>query len=61
MYFAPNKSYTYLPNFEQSSLAFLITYTYESDEIIITITDQNGRPLQTEDKVNLVFLIDKCG
>ena len=28
------------------------------DEIAITFADQNGRPLVTEDKVNLKFLIN---
>ena len=29
------------------------------DEIIITFTDQNGKPLQIEDKANLTLLINK--
>ena len=59
--FAPNKWYTYLLYFEQSNLVFLKTYKTEFDEVIITITDQNRRPLQIEDKLNLVLLIHKCG
>ena len=31
----------------------------EFDEIIITFTDQNGRPLEIADKVNLTLLINK--
>ena len=31
----------------------------EFDEIIITFTDQNGRALEIEDKVNLKFFINK--
>ena len=54
----PNKSYAYLLNVEPHELVFLKTYTTESDEIIIT-TDQNGRPLEIEDKVNLTLLINK--
>ena len=38
---------------------FSKTYSTESDEIIITSTDLNGRPLEREDKVNLTFLINK--
>ena len=29
------------------------------DEIIVIFTDQNGRPLEIEVKVNLTFLINK--
>ena len=57
--FTPNKSYAYLLNVEPSNLEFLKTYDTEFDEIIITFTDQNGRPLKTEDKVDLTLLINK--
>ena len=42
---------------EPSNLVFL--KTFEFDEIIITYTDQNSRPLEREDKVNFILLIDK--
>ena len=35
------------------------TYNTKFDEIIITFTDQNGRPLKIEDKINLTLLINK--
>ena len=38
---------------------FLKTYGTELDEVITTFTDQNGRPLEIEDKVNLTLLISK--
>ena len=38
--FTPNKSYAYLLNVFQ---CFLKTYNTEFDEIILTVTDQNGR------------------
>ena len=57
--FAPNNSYAYLSNEEPSHLVLLKIYNTEFDEIIITFTDQNGRPLKTEDKVNLTLLINK--
>ena len=38
---------------------FLKTYNTDFDGIIIRLTDQNGRPLETEDKVNLTLLINK--
>ena len=35
------------------------TCNTEFDEIIITFTNQNTRPLETEDQVNLALLINK--
>ena len=57
--FTLNKSYAYFLNVEPSNLVFLKTYNIEFDEIIILITDQNGRPLQIGVKVNLILLINK--
>ena len=57
--FTPNKSHTYLLNVGPSNLVFLKTYNTEFDKIIITFTDQNGRPLEIKDKVNLTLLINK--
>ena len=55
----PNKSYAHLLNVEQSNLVFLKTYNTERSEIIIAFTDQNDRPLEIEDKVNLTMFINK--
>ena len=57
--FTPNKSYTYLLNIEPINLVLLKTYNVEFDEIIITFTDQNGKLLGIEDKVNLTLLVNK--
>ena len=57
--FTPNKSYAYLLNIEPSNLVFLKTYNTDFNEIIITFRDQNRRPLEIEDKVNLTLLINK--
>ena len=57
--FTPNKSYAKLLNLEPSNLVFLKTYNTEFGEIVITLTDQNVRPLEMEDKVNLTSLINK--
>ena len=46
-------------NVETSNLVFLKTYGTEFDEVIITFTDQKGRTLEIEDKVNLTLLINK--
>ena len=57
--FTPNKSYAYLLNVEPSKIIFLKTYNTEFGEIIITFTDQNVRPFEIEDQVNLTLLINK--
>ena len=40
-------------NVEPGNLVFLKTDNTDFDEIIITFTNQNGRPLEIEDKINL--------
>ena len=57
--FRPSKSYAYLLNVEPSNLVFLKTLNTKFDEIIIKFTDQNDRPLEIEDIVNLILLINK--
>ena len=56
--FSPNKSYAYLLSVEPSNLVFLKTYNTEFDETIIIFIDENGKPLEVEDKVNLALLIN---
>ena len=46
-------------NIEQSNLVFLKVYNTEFDEIIIRFTEQNDRPLEIEEIVNLTLFIDK--
>ena len=48
-----------MTNVEPSNLVFLKTYNTEFLEIIMTFTDQNGRPLEIEDKVDLRLLFDE--
>ena len=55
----PNKSSSYLLNVEPSHILFLKTNNIKFDEIIITFTDQNGLPLDIEDKVNFTLYIIK--
>ena len=57
--FTSNKSYPYLLNVESRNLTFLETYKAEFDDIIIKLTDQNGKPLEIEGKVNLTLPIKK--
>ena len=47
----PNKFCVYLLYLKPSNLVFLKTYDTGSDEINITFTDQNGRPLEIEDQM----------
>ena len=58
MRFVLNNFFVYLLNVEPSNLVFLKTCNTEFDEII-TFTDQNGRQLEIEGKVNLTLFIDK--
>ena len=46
-------------NVEPSNLVFLKADENDFDEIIITFTNQNGRPSETEKKVNFALLINK--
>ena len=55
--FTPNKSYAYLLNVDSSNLVFLKTCNTEFDKILIIFTNQNGRPLKIEDKINLALLM----
>ena len=57
--FTPNKFYVYLLNVEPSNLGFLKTYNTWFREIFIKFTDQNGRALEVENKVNLTLLINQ--
>ena len=54
-----NNSYAYLLNVGPSNLVFLKTYNTEFGNIIITITNQNGKSLEIEDKTNSTLLINK--
>ena len=56
--FTPNKFYAYLLNVEASNSVFLKTHSSEFCDIIITFTEQNGRSLEIECKVNLTLIIN---
>ena len=49
--FTLSKSYAYLLNVESGNLVLFKTYDLECDELIIKTTDQNGAPLEIEDKI----------
>ena len=56
-----NKLYTYFLNVESSKSVFLFTCVsnIDFDDVMIAFTDENGRPLEKEVKVNLTLLINK--
>ena len=56
--FTSNKSYAYLLNVESSNLVIFSNNTV-FEKIIITFTDQNGRPFKIKDRVNLLLFINK--
>ena len=57
--FTPNKSYCYLLNVETNNLVFLKTYNTKFNDFTITFTDQNGRQIEIQGKVNLTLFIKK--
>ena len=46
-------------NVEPRNLVFLRTCNTELDDIAITFIGQNGEPLEIENKLNLILLINK--
>ena len=57
--FTPNKSFGYLLNVESNNLVFLKTYNIDFDDSTVTFTNEDGRPLVIEDKVNFTLLVKK--
>ena len=55
--FVPNKSFGILLDISPSNHTFLKTFNSEYDEIIIWFTDQNSKPLEIEDRINLTMVI----
>ena len=49
-WYSISKSCAYLLDVEPSNTVFLKTYITRFGDIIITFTDQNGRPLEIENK-----------
>ena len=57
--FTCNKSHGNLLNVEPNNLVFLKTYNTDFHDITIRTTEQNGRPLEIENKDNLTLLSNK--
>ena len=55
--FVPNKSFGNLLDISPSNHIFLKTFNSEYDEIIVWFTDQNSKPLEIEDRINLTMVI----
>ena len=55
--FVPNKSFGSLLEISPSNRIFLKTFNSEYDEIIVWFTDQNSKPLEREDIINLTMVI----
>ena len=55
--FVPNKSFGSLLDISPSNHIFLKTFNSEYDEIIVWFTDQDSKPLEIEDRINLTMVI----
>ena len=55
--FVPNKPFGSLLEISQIKHIFLKTFNSEYDAIIIWLTNQNSKPLEKEDRVNLTMII----
>ena len=55
--FVSNKSFGSLLDISPSNHIFLKTFNSECDEILVWFTDQNSKPLEIEDRINLTMLI----
>ena len=55
--FVPNKSFGSFLDIFSSNRIFLKTFNSEYDEIIVWFTDQNSKPLEIEDRINLTMII----
>ena len=55
--FVPNKSFGSFLDISPSNHIFLKTFNSEYDKIVVWFTDQNSRPLEIEDRINLTMVI----
>ena len=55
--FVPNKSFGSLLDIYPFNHIFLKTFNSEYDEIVVWFTDQNSKPLEIEDRINLTMVI----
>ena len=55
--FVPNKTFASLLEISPTNHIFLKTFNSEFQEIKIWLSDQNSKPLEVEDKINLTLII----
>ena len=55
--FVPNKPLGSLLEISLTNHMFLKTFKSEYDEIIVWFTDQNSKPLEIDDRINLTMII----
>ena len=56
--FVPNKSIAQLLDIPPKKYIFLITFHSEFSYIRVWFTDQNSKPLEREDKINITLVIN---
>ena len=56
--FVPNKSFGQLLNISPKNFIFLKTFYSEFSYIEVWFTDQNSKPLEIEDKINITLVIN---
>ena len=55
--FNPNKPFGSLLGISPANHIFLKTFNSEYDEITVWFTDQNSKPLEIEDRINLTMVV----
>ena len=55
--FVPNKQFGSLLEISSTNHIFLKTFNSEYSEIKVWFTDQNSKPLEIEDRINLTLVI----
>ena len=55
--FVPNKPFGSLLEISPPNHIFLKSFNSEFQEIKVSLTDQNNKPLEVEDKINLTLII----
>ena len=55
--FVPNKPFCSLLEISPTNDIFLKTFNSEYDEIKVWFTDQNSKPFETEDRINLTMVV----
>ena len=55
--FVPNKTFGSLLEISPTNQVFLKTFNSEVQEVKIWFTDQTGKPLELEDKINIALII----